>query len=87
MTYEFAQTILPYAIVGFGGICIAVGYVAGSMRTFAGLGYGSENLSMILSTLKPCYGNRWQTYYCAPGPYSSFVLWLKGKSPRNPNAR
>lgn len=56
MTYDQAQALLPWAIIGFGAICLYVGYVAGSMRTFASMGYWSESLSMVLSTLKPWCG-------------------------------
>lgn len=38
-------------------IALAIGYIAGSMRTFARLGYGGENLRMILSTLQPHFGS------------------------------
>lgn len=40
-----------------GGVCLVVGYYAGSARTYASLGYGSESLGGILSTLRPWFGS------------------------------
>lgn len=54
---------------------LAVGYWAGSARTFASLGYGSENMGMIWSTLLPCYGNTWRTYYAEKTPWGSLKRW------------
>ena len=49
------KDLLLTAIVGYGIICFLVGYGAGSMRTFASLGYGSERLHTILRTLFPSH--------------------------------
>ena len=47
------MTMLIVAIVGYGLVCLAVGYWAGAARTFQYLGYGSERLGTFLATLLP----------------------------------
>lgn len=55
---------------------IAVGYWVGSSRTFASLGYGSEPAASIWSTLRPCYGLSWRTFYVAKTPFGSAKRWI-----------
>jgi len=55
---------------------LAVGYYAGSARTYASLGYGSETYRQIFATLQPCFGLRWTTFYVYKSPLVSFQAWL-----------
>lgn len=50
------QAILAVVVGAYGVLALTVGYLIGSMRTFASLGYQIEPLSNAWRTMLPFYG-------------------------------
>ena len=63
MTYDQAVALWPWALGAFALTCLAVGYWAGSIRTFYSLDHHDQTAIDVLRTLMPWAGNKRNRQY------------------------